>query len=154
MVPKYFRDRVKSLFKLNDSPHKLAFAFALGVFIAFSPTIGLHTLSCFVLAWALRLNTIVVVTAAFINNPWTVVPMYGFCLWLGVKITGSHRPVPEIPWNELSFTNAWLILKPYLLPFIVGTVAVGIVAAGISYLLFYWAIVRYKKAEARRSPLA
>ena len=64
---KYITDRIRSLFRLNDTPHRLASAFALGVFIAFSPTIGLHTISCLLLAWVFRLSKLAVLTAAFIK---------------------------------------------------------------------------------------
>jgi uncharacterized protein (DUF2062 family) len=142
------KDRIRSLFKLNDPPHRLALAFAVGVFIAFSPTIGLHTLSVFALAWVFRLNTIVMFTAAFINNPWTIVPMYGFCLWFGIRITGSDIPTPDIPWGDMGLSDLFLLLKPYLWPFVAGTLVVGIVAAALSYGLFYWALVRYRKTSA------
>ena len=143
------KDRIRSIFRLNDTPHKLASAFALGVFIAFSPTLGLHTITCLLLAWVFRLSKLVVITAAFINNPWTIVPMYGFCLWLGMKITGAGRVMPHIAWNELSWTNAYLVLKPYLWPFIAGTLLVGIIAALLSYGVVYWAVLRYRKADEK-----
>jgi uncharacterized protein (DUF2062 family) len=122
---KYIIDRIRSLFQLNDSPHKLAAAFAVGVFIAFSPTIGLHTVSCFLLAWVFRLNKLVVFSGAMINNPWTMVPMFGFCLWFGTKIVGTDMIVPQIAWNELSMGNAYSVIKPYLLPFVAGTLILG-----------------------------
>ncbi len=147
---KYLTDRIRALFQLNDTPHRLASAFALGVFIAFSPTIGLHTVSCLLLAWAFRLSKLVVLTAAFINNPWTIVPMYGFCLWLGMKITGSAARMPHIAWNELSLGNAYLILKPYLAPFVAGTLIAGVAAAAVSYAVLYWAVVRYRRSSGQK----
>lgn len=143
----YFRERIRALFQLKDSPNKLALAFAVGMFIAFSPTIGLHTISCFVFAWMFRLNKLAVFTAAFVNNPWTMVPLYGFCLWFGLTITGSEITTPPIAWNELTATSAYLILKPYLWPFIAGSVVLGVIASLISYFIIYWAVVRYRKAD-------
>lgn len=147
-MKRYTRDRIKSIFKLEDSPKRIASAFSLGIFIAFSPAIGLHTISCFFFAWLFRLNKLVVFTAAFINNPWTIVPMYGFCLWLGVKITGSEITTPQIAWNELTAASAYLILKPYFWSFIAGTLVVGVAAAIISYFFIYWVVVRYRNKEA------
>jgi uncharacterized protein (DUF2062 family) len=144
---KYIRDRIRSIIHLKDSPNRLASAFALGVFIAFTPTIGLHTISCLFLAWMFRLSKLVVLTAAFINNPWTVVPLYGFCLWFGIKITGSDVSAPHIAWNDLTVTNAYLVLKPYLWPFITGTLVVGAFAAIIAYGIIYWAIMQRRKTE-------
>ena len=149
---RYVRDRIRSLFQLNDSPNKLALAFAVGMFIAFSPTIGLHTISCLVFAWMFRLNKLVVFTAAFVNNPWSMVPLYGFCLWFGIKITGISIGTPNIAWHALTFSNAYDILRPYLWPFVVGTVVVGAVSAVFSYFFIYWAVVRYRRARDSEKP--
>ncbi len=146
---KYIRDRIRSILALDDPPKKLALAFALGVFIAFTPTIGLHTLSCLFLAWIFRVSKLVTLTGTFINNPWTIVPLYGFCLWFGIRITGSHAAVPSVAWKEIGFSNAYLILKPFLWPFIAGTLAAGVVASLVSYFLFYWAATRYRKIQKR-----
>jgi len=140
----YIRDRIRSVFQLKDSPNKIASAFALGVFIAFTPTIGLHTISCLVLAWLFRFSNFVVLTAAFLNNPWTIVPLYGFCLWFGIKITGTMVATPDIAWQTLTFSSAYHVLRPYLWPFVVGTIVVGACAAVISYFLVYWVVVRYR----------
>ena len=153
MQMKYITDRMRSLLRLNDSPHRISSAFALGVFIGFSPTIGLHTISCFLLAWIFRLSKVVVITAAFINNPWTIVPLYGSCLWLSMKITGSGARIPHIAWNELSFGNAYATLKPYLWPFVAGTLTVGLFAAAVSYGAVYWAVVRYRKTGGEKPPV-
>jgi uncharacterized protein (DUF2062 family) len=148
---KYVRDRIRGIFKLDDSPRQLAAAFAAGVFIAFSPTVGLHTLSCLFVAWIFRLSKIVVLTAAFVNNPWTIVPMYGFCLWFGMKITGAGTAAPDIAWTELTFRNAYTVLSPYLWPFVAGTVVIGFFAAVLAYGVMYWAVVRYRKKEVELS---
>ncbi len=146
-MKKYLRDRVREILKLNEPPHRLALAVALGVFIAFSPWFGLHIASCIALAWVLRLNKVVVLTATFINNPWTAVPMYGFCLWAGFKLTGRGTALPEIDWSSLGFRDLFTILKPFLWPFVTGTLAVGAVAAVLSYILFFWLIKRYRSEE-------
>jgi len=147
---KYIRDRIRSLFQLKDPPNRLALAFAVGMFIAFSPTIGLHTISCLAFAWIFRLNKLVVFTAAFVNNPWTMVPLYGFCLWFGIKITGTTIVTPDIPWQTLTFSSTYDILRPYLWPFVAGTVVIGVGAALMSYFFIYWAVVRYRKTDQKQ----
>jgi len=143
---KNISDRIRGIFHLNYSPNKLAAASAVGVFIAFSPTIRLHTISCLVLAWMFRLSKLVVfTTATIVNNPWTMVPLYGFCLWFGIKITGSMIETPDIAWQSLTFSSAYHILRPYLWPFVAGTVVAGTIAAILSYFFIYWAVVRYRR---------
>ena len=148
---RYVRDRIRGIFKLDDSPNQLAAAFATGIFIAFSPTLGLHTLTCLLIAWLFRLSKIVVLTAAFVNNPWTIVPMYGFCLWFGMKITGADAATPAIAWNELTLRSAYSVLAPYLWPFVAGTLVIGMFAAVLAYGVMYWAVVRYRKKEVELS---
>jgi len=59
------------------SPRKLAFSCALGVFIAFSPFVGLHTAMVFMFSWFFALNTaLLFAVSMLINNPWTMVPIY------------------------------------------------------------------------------
>jgi uncharacterized protein (DUF2062 family) len=145
----FFRDRIRSIFQLNDTPHRLALAFAVGIFIAFSPTLGLHVLSSFLVAWAFRLNKLVVLTATFINNPWTIVPMYGFCIWFGSKLMGREIAMPQIAWNELTLSSAYVVIKPYFWPFVAGTLVVGSIAAVMAYGLIYWLVVRYRAAEKK-----
>jgi len=146
-MKKYLQDRFRGLLALDDPPHKLALAFALGIFVAFSPTIGLHMISCLAFGWMFRLNKLVIITASFINNPWTIVPLYGFCVWFGMKITGDDIAVPQIAWNELTFSSSYLVLKPYLWSFVAGTLILGVIAAFLSYFLFYWVVVRYRRLE-------
>ena len=145
----YFRDRIRSIFQLNDTPHRLALAFAVGVFIAFSPTFGLHVLSCLIVAWLFRLSKLVLITATFVNNPWTIVPLYGFCIWFGSKLMGREIAMPQIAWNELTLSSAYVVIKPYFWPFVVGTLVVGGIAAVMAYGLIYWLVVRYRTAEKK-----
>ena len=143
----YIRERVREILKLDDPPHRLSLAFALGIFIAFSPWIGLHIVSAVLLAWLFRLNKVVVLTASFVNNPWTIVPMYAFCLWFGVKITRSGVQVPEIAWGSLGVRELYDLLFPFLWSFVAGTLVIGSTAAVLAYVVFYWAVRRYRREE-------
>ena len=151
MKKRYLRDRLRELLKFNEPPHRLALAFALGTFIAFSPWIGLHIASAVVLAWLFRLNKVVVLTASLINNPWTIVPMYAFCLWFGIEITGGSERVPAIDWKSLEFGDIFVVLKPYLLPYVVGTVVAGLITSIAAYYVFLWAVRRYRQQETQGS---
>jgi uncharacterized protein (DUF2062 family) len=145
---KYITERIREIVKLDDTPHKLALASAIGVFIAFSPWLGLHIVSGFFFAWIFRVSKFVVLSVMFVNNPWTMVPICAFNLWLGVRLTGSDITIPEIAWSEIGFRELFTILKPLLWPFVLGSLAAGAVAGVLAYFLFHWAVTRYRKAEA------
>jgi uncharacterized protein (DUF2062 family) len=147
-MKKYLREQIQGIMKLDDPPHKLALAFAIGVFIAFSPWLGLHVISCFFFAWIFRVSKVVVLAGAFVNNPWTMVPMYAFNLWFGIKITGGTAEVPEISWSTLGVRDLFSVLLPFLWPFVAGSLVIGGIAAVLSYFLFLWLIKRYRKGES------
>ncbi|TNF55711.1 MAG: DUF2062 domain-containing protein [Nitrospiraceae bacterium] len=142
-----FWDKFRSIFQVNDTPHRIAIAFALGVFWGISPLVGLHTIGAFSFAWLFRLNRLVAVVGVYITNPWTVVPIYSFCLWVGIKLVGMKQALPEVDWKNLTFMYMVHKLTPLLWPFIVGTFVVATVSGIISYFIIYNAALRYRKIK-------
>lgn len=141
---KYIRDRIRAVLELDDPPDRIALAAAIGIFIAFTPTLGLHTISCLLLAWAFRVSKFVALTSSLVMNPWTMVPLYSFCLWFGIRITGSEVAVPAIAWNELTFSGFFSVVRPYLWPLAAGTLFIGAVSALVSYVVVYRAVLRFR----------
>lgn len=138
------------LLYLNDTPHRVALAFAIGVSIAFNPLFGLHTLIALGIAFAFRLSRGAMLLGAYINNPWTIAPLYGAgtlfgCALLGVETGGLSR----IDWS-LGSGALLRALEPYLWPFVVGNLLLGAILALPSYLL----VRRYLEARASSAPAA
>jgi len=139
------KDSVKNILSVKDSPHRLAIAFALGVFIGVSPLLGIHTILGIAFAWLFNLNRIVTITGVYITNPWTIVPIYTFSTYIGAKCLGIKQMLPEIDWAQITFGNFGHELKPLLLPFVFGTLLIGFISAVISYFIVYYAV---KKAHS------
>src|SRR5512145_2166242 len=76
------------LFHVEDSPHRIALSFGLGVFIAFSPLLGLHTLMALGIAIAFRLSKAAIIVGIYVNNPWTIAPMYMGGVVIGCYLLG------------------------------------------------------------------
>lgn len=140
-----FKNRIKQLLHTKDTPHRLAFAFAAGVFIGMSPLLGLHTILGVALAWIFGLNRIVTLTGVFITNPWTIVPIYTFSTWMGAKMLGINEIIPDIDWPHITITAFLNELKPLIAPFIFGTIFLGLIAGVLCYMLIYAAV---KKAQS------
>ncbi|MFC1842626.1 DUF2062 domain-containing protein [Candidatus Dependentiae bacterium] len=107
-VIKKATNRLKKFFKAlvlkERSPKVLAMSFCVGVFIAFSPFVGLHTAMIFLISWLFSLNFAVTLSASlFINNPWTMAPVYSvdyfFGEWFFNKLLGL---------NSLSLNPCWM----------------------------------------------
>ena len=137
-----FRDRIRDVIKLKESPHKIALAFSTGVFIGMSPLLGLHTILGVTAAWLFRLNTFAIMTGVYVTNRWTIVPIYAFSTWLGAKCLGLEQMIPEIDWSNVTFSDILSSLEHLIVPFLFGTFLMGSITSFISYIIIYRAIKR------------
>ena len=151
--PRSFRALLRQVLHLEESPQRTALAFALGVFIAFSPAYGLHTAMVVVCTWLFGLNFVALLTGALINNPWTIIPILGATYWTGALLTG-RTDVPTFDWHDLSFSGIYQQVEPYAVPFILGGLFLGILGALLAYPATYYMIVKYRPTSPRMSPQA
>ncbi len=151
MIPvTLIKEKFRRILHLGDSPQRTAMAFAAGVFIAFSPTYGLHTASVFLFAWAFRLNFLALMAGTLINNPWTFLPILAGSMWVGLLLD-PVGPMPHIDWHDVTLVMLWDQFRPYLVPFVLGHVLLGIVAAVVGYVLIYQAIRKFRERHAKTS---
>ncbi len=137
-----FKERLREILAVKEPPRKVASAFAVGIFIGMSPLLGLHTLLGIYLAWQLKLNKLVTLVGVYITNPWTIVPIYSFGTWVGMKILGVERFIPPMDWSHMTLKLLLQEFEYLLLPFVVGSTIIGTAAAAIGYFLIYWAVKR------------
>jgi len=130
-----FRAIVGQVLRVDETPHRLALAFAVGVFVGFSPLIGFHTLLALGAAWMFRLNRLVTISGAFVNNPWSMIPLYTFSTWIGTIMFGTELKVADVDWHSLTLGTLVNDLENLVMPFIVGSTAVGFLAAVLSYVI-------------------
>jgi Uncharacterized protein conserved in bacteria (DUF2062). len=81
----------------------LALSLCMGIYIAFCPFVGFHTIMVFAFSWIFSLNFAVTLAASvFINNPWTMVPIYSIDYFFG------HWVFKLFNINPLSFNPGWM----------------------------------------------
>jgi len=154
----YFRDKFRSIFQIKESPHRIALAFAVGVFMGISPLLGLHYIGGVLLAMLFRLNKLVAIIGISVNNPWTIVPLSTFCVWIGAKILGIKQVLPEVDWGSISLTSIirnftdmeklMALIKelwPILSAFFVGSFLICTIASIASYFIMLELVKRYHK---------
>src|SRR5215211_4036795 len=91
-----FRTAFRRLLAIDDPPERTALAFTIGIFIAFSPFLGLHTIMATVIAFAFRFNKVAIYTGTFINNPFlTLVPIIIASYAVGAFILGRPVQIPD-----------------------------------------------------------
>src|SRR5215210_6297535 len=89
------RATLRRLLAIDDPPERTALAFSVGVFIAFSPFLGLHTIMATALAFMFRFNKIAIYSGTFVNNPFlTLVPIILASYAVGAFLTGRPAALP------------------------------------------------------------
>ncbi|MBF0319899.1 MAG: DUF2062 domain-containing protein [Nitrospirae bacterium] len=144
----------KDLMGQNDTPHVMAASFGVGTFIGMSPLFGIHTFLGIFAAYAFKLNKPATITGVYITNPFTMVPIYTFGTWVGIKLMGMELCMLELNFHSITFSNVLHELGVFLLPFFVGSTVVSIVGGVVSYYIMLY-LFRYKeKRKARETTVA
>ena len=141
-----FRSLLKQVLHLQESPQRTALAFAIGVSIGFSPAYGLHTIMVLFCTWALGLNFLALMAGAFINNPWTLVPILGATYWVGALLLGRSDS-PSFDWHDMSFGAIYEQVIPYAMPFLLGGLVLSLLGAALAYPLAYYFVSKYRQSH-------
>lgn len=148
------RAAFRRLLAIDDPPERTALAFSIGVFIAFSPFLGLHTIMATAIAFFFRFNKIAIYTGTFINNPiFTLVPIIIASYAVGAFILGRPLSIPDEGLELLKnprifsgeyyqqlFVQSWSIVWP----FTVGAMALAVVCSLLAYPLTLRALRAYR----------
>lgn len=143
-----FRALVRQMLHLQESPQRTALAFALGVFIAFSPAYGLHTAMVVLCTWLFELNFLALFTGALVNNPWTIIPILGATYWTGALLLG-RTDMPNFDWQDLSFSGIYEQVLPYAAPFALGGLVLSVLGALLSYPIAYLLFHKHRSSPAK-----
>lgn len=127
--------------RLDDTPPRLAAAYAWGIVAGFSPFFGIQYLVAFAAAFVLRLNKLLVLAGLCTNLPWIMVPWYTATTAIAGALLGVPLPADLRSefgrlfsasllswafWHEL-----FVLVQPWVLPFIVGP-TVGAILLGLA----------------------
>ncbi len=142
-----FRALLRQVLHLQESPQRTALAFALGVFIAFSPAYGLHTAMVVLCTWLFGLNFLALLAGALVNNPWTVIPILGATYWTGALLLG-RTDQPSFDWQDMSFRGIYQQVLPYAAPFVLGGLVLSVLGALLSYPAAYLFFQKHRSAHS------
>ncbi len=154
-VERFFIFRV---LHVDDTPHRIALGVAVGIFVAWTPTIGLQMVLTVFLAWLLRANKLVGVPFAWISNPFTLIPIYKWCNYnVGRLLLPGDYPDPNF-FNRIVLTGSWAErTKAFweetihvFAPLWLGSVVVGLLLATPSYFTVRYAVKTYRLRRAQR----
>jgi hypothetical protein len=154
------KDLLKKLIHIEDKPERTALAFSIGVFIGFSPFLGLHTLASVIVAFLFGMNRVAVLLGAWTNTPWWLIPYYTFATWLGMRVMKFHmdetffqkvfRSGTEEGFLRLDFWKELASQWPILLSFGIGSLILASILAMVSYPLALRGIRFYRQKRGRQ----
>ncbi len=138
-----FRAAFRRLLAVDDPPERTALAFSVGVFIAFSPFLGLHTIMATLIAFLFRFNKVAIYAGTFVNNPFlTLVPIIAASYALGALLMGRPLSLPDEGWQLLRephlltaayWRQLFTHLRDIVLPFSIGGMVLSIVLSLAAY---------------------
>lgn len=154
------RAAFRRLLAIDDPPERTALAFTIGIFIAFSPFLGLHTIMATVIAFAFRFNKVAIYTGTFINNPFlTLVPIIIASYAVGAFVLGRPLHIPDEGIELLKdphlfsrdyyrrlFVQSW---NNIVWPFSVGGMILSVVCSLVAYPLTLWALRKHRLRRNR-----
>jgi hypothetical protein len=85
---RHLKDLIRKLLHIEDTPERTALAYAIGIFLGFSPFLGFHTLAGLAIAFLFRLNRVAILLGVWSNTPWWIVPYYMVATWIGMRVIG------------------------------------------------------------------
>ena len=156
-----FRATFRRLLALDDPPERTALAFSIGVFIAFSPFLGLHTIVATLIAFLFRLNKIAIYTGTFTNNPFfTLVPIIIASYTVGAFVLGRPLRIPpegiELlrhprllsgDYYSQTFVRSWYLVEPFAL----GGLVLSVVCSLTAYPLTLWVLRANRRTRQEQS---
>ena len=147
-----FRRALAELLHLEDTPHRIALAFGLGIWLAFSPLLGLHTVMALAIAFTFRLSRAAILIGCWFNNPWTLAPLFLAGTVVGCALLGvSTDGLATIEWDRHGwafYSDLLAHLRPYLWPFVVGNTVLGVFFGVLSYFALRYVLTRRAAAAA------
>ncbi len=148
-IVRFIRIKLVSLFKINDSPQRVALGFGLGVFLGLLP--GTGPIAALVLAGLFRVNRASALLGSLLTNTWLSLVTIVLSIKLGSVIMGKNWEDVYAQWRSFLGHFQWrhLLEAAFLdiaAPVALGYLIVGFMCAAAGYLMILAALMLKKRA--------
>jgi len=147
---RFFKLIYLKLFRINDTPQKIALGLGVGVFFGTMPVTG--PLVALFFAFILRVNRASALLGSILTNTWLSIPTFIVAVKAGAMVTGADYEDIRKAWQALikNFTLPDLFkLSMYdiLLPIIIGYLMISFIISITAYLIALLALNYGKKRK-------
>jgi uncharacterized protein (TIGR03546 family) len=145
------------LLAIRDTPEAIASGVAIGIFIGFTPLIGLKTVLTILFAWLTRSNIVAAVIASAAHDIlWPVMPVifrweYEVGFWL---LSHPHHWPPPLTRKgfELHTWRNWTHLFTVGKPLLLGSVVCSAPVALLTYVFTQRLVARHQRKKRLQLP--
>lgn len=133
------------LFKINDTPHKIALGLGLGVSLGILP--GTGPIAALFLALALRLNRASALLGSLLTNTWLSFVTFFLSIKLGSAIMGSDWQrvyndwllfIRNFRWFDLFKLSLIKIILPVIIGYSIVALCLGLLVYLVSFIIIIW----------------
>lgn len=138
------------LFKINDSPQRVALGFGLGVFSGILP--GAGPIASLFLALLFRANRASALIGSLLTNTWISILTFVLAAKAGSVIFGIKWQQLRKDWNLFLINFNWqalfkLSVLKVILPVMIGYLLIALCAGALVYMITGALIIQAKKKE-------
>lgn len=143
---------LRSWRELRDSdlgPVEISLAVSLGVFVGTSPFFGLHAPICLYLAWRTRLHPAPMILGSQISIPPVGVALGAASILVGHELLAAILPGERWDaWPALTWQSLPAFTGEVMLAWLVGSFFVGLLLAGVSFVILLAALRWFRKPRS------
>jgi len=149
-IARFFKAVYLRLFRIDDTPQKIAIGFGLGVFLGVMP--GAGPIAALVLSFLFKVNRASALLGSVITNTWLSIPVFILSVKTGSFVTGiSYNTISDrwvsflkdFNWGELLHLSIYQVLFPVLAGYLIVSASIAVVA----YLIILGVAKRIKRKK-------
>jgi len=151
-LKRFFRLIYLKLFRINDSPQKIALGFGLGTCLGIMP--GTGPVASLVLASFFRINRASALLGSLFTNTWLSFATFFLALKTGATILGldyasvqrqCQEYLKHFHWQDVFNISVLKIILPLIIGYAILSLALGI----LTYIVSLVILVYFKKKKTR-----
>lgn len=155
-ISRFFKAIYLKLFRINDTPQRIALGLGLGVFCGILP--GTGPIAALALALLLRVNRAGALLGSVLTNTWLSIPVFLLSLKVGAAMAGVHYQglqkdwallIKGFHWSALLNVGVYNVLLPILLGYAAVSLAIGIITYAVALMAVKY--IKRKKIRKDRS---
>lgn len=147
-ILRFFKFIYLKLFRINDTPQKIALGFGLGVFLGILP--GTGPLAALFLAVTFKINRAAALLGSLLTNTWLSIITFLLSIRIGSIIINTNWELVYTQYQQLKnnfhFKNLFtLSVLKILLPVVIGYVVIGLISGIFCYIITLLIMTKIRK---------